>query len=368
MAEPLELTFLLPAYPRRPGGGTRIVLEMSNRLAVRGHTVNVVCTRERRRPWEERGRLRQALARKARHAAGRIRDQYLWDRRLDWISLHPGVRLHFVPRLAAAHVPEAVVVIATAWWTMRYLDGYPHSKGRKYYLIQGHETWDGPEELVDATWRMSARKVVIASWLHRKARELGVDPAEVTHIPLALDQDTFRVTAPLADRPARVAMLYHPSPSKGCATGVDALERVRAQRPDLSAVLFGVSPRPSSLPRWIEYLQSVRPAQLAAVLNRCALYLCPSTIEGWHLPPAEAMACGCALVSTEIPGVGDYARHGQTARLVAVGDAAAMSVEILRLLSDCHARVTLARAGRAEIAAYTWTRTTELLEAWLAAP
>jgi L-malate glycosyltransferase len=359
----LSITFVLPAYPRDPSGGTRIVFELCNRLANRGHRVHIVSTRERRRPGRVDRSIGSMALRHARSAAGRFRDHYLWDKRIDWTPVNPRVELTFVPRLSAAHVPDADVVIATAWWTMRYVDAYPSDKGRKYYLIQNYEIWDGPSPLVDATWRMPARKIVIASWLHQKALELGVDPEEITHVPYGMNFHRFGLTARPEARPPRVAMLYHPDPRKRASVGIAALEIARTERPDLSAVLFGTCKRPRGLPPWIDYRRA--PSDLPALYNGSAIYLCPSSIEGWHLPAAEAMACSCALVSTDIPGVHDYARHGETARLVAVDDSRSMATEIVSLLAHPEERTRLAMAGQDEIAGYEWDRSVDRLEAWL---
>src|SRR3546814_17749375 len=63
--------------------------------------------------------------------------------------------------------------------------------------------------------------------------------------------------------------------------------------------------------------------------------VCSSDLgEGWHLPPAEAMACGCAVVSTDIPGVFDYALEGTTALLAPPGDSATLADRLTELLDE----------------------------------
>ena len=111
-------------------------------------------------------------------------------------------------------------------------------------------------------------------------------------------------------------MLYSETQVKGSHDGIRALEMAKRQAPQLAAVLFGVSARPKNLPPWIEYFSQPGIEELVGdIYNGSSIYLCPSWTEGWHLPPAEAMACGCAVVSTDIGGVRDYAEHGVTALL-----------------------------------------------------
>ncbi|MBU1074113.1 glycosyltransferase [bacterium] len=46
-------------------------------------------------------------------------------------------------------------------------------------------------------------------------------------------------------------------------------------------------------------------ADLARLMNRCAVCVLPSFYEGVPLVLAEALACGCRLVGTELPGIRD---------------------------------------------------------------
>jgi glycosyltransferase involved in cell wall biosynthesis len=276
------------------------------------------------------------------------------------------VRFLFIPNAAEHRIPDADAIFATWWVTAEVVAGYGPAKGKKCYLLQGHEVWGCPEERVNATWRASLEKVVIARWLFEKGVELGVSPAAMTHIPNGIDHSVFRLLHPIEKRPARVAMLSSSVPTKGLADGLQALELTRAELPALQAVLFGIEPRPQGLPRWIEYIENPSPTALVEeIYNGSSVYLCPSHLEGWHLPPAEAMACGCAVVSTDIGGVRDYAVHETTALLSPPADPKALAANLLRVLADDGARRRLARAGHAGIQQFNWSRSTDLLEQFL---
>jgi glycosyltransferase involved in cell wall biosynthesis len=275
--------------------------------------------------------------------------------------MDPRVELHYVPTLQASSVPDGDVVVATAWQTADGVVALPPEKGIGWYLIQHHETWSGRARRVDATWRQPLRKVFIAPWLLERAHSMGLDAVRV---PGAIDTEQFRVRTPIESRPARVAMLSSEWAWKGRGDGVAALEIARRAVPSLEAVLFGAGPRPADLPEWIDYAHD--PAQVVLVddvYNGSAIYLCPSHAEGWHLPPAEAMACGTAVVSTAIDGVADYAINGRTALLAPVGDSTALAGHLVELLQDDARRVALARAGHVHIQQFTWDASTRALEA-----
>jgi glycosyltransferase involved in cell wall biosynthesis len=163
-------------------------------------------------------------------------------------------------------------------------------------------------------------------------------------------------------------MLYSGQNWKGGADGVKALTAAKAAFPRLDAVCFGVDARPKILPAWIQYRRNPPQEDLVEqVYNGSSIYLCPSWAEGWYLPGAEAMACGCALVSTDCGGVRDYAIDQETALLSMPRDPDTLAANIIALLSDDERRLALARAGRQYIRYFTWDRSTDLLLAALSA-
>lgn len=358
----VRITFVLPCFSKKPMGGVRVVYTYADGLVRRGHDVAVVHAalleaRQYLGPLRP-SREPRVLARGLADIAGRRPPGPRWH------ALDPRVRLSYVPTLAPAHVPDADVVVATAWRTAESVARYSQAKGRKHYLIQHYEVWDGPPGRVDATWRSPMRKMVIAEWLYRQGRALGAGPDEIVRLPgPAMDLGAFRVVTPVADRPHRVAMLWSPAPVKGGADGLAALQAARLQVPDLQAVLFGVRPRPAGLPGWVEYLQDPPLDRLVDhVYGGSSIYLCPSWTEGWHLPPAEAMASGCALVSTDMDGVSDYAIPGRTAVLAPVRDTAGLADGIVRLCREPGERIRLALAGHDLVRTFTLARSLDAFE------
>ena len=352
----MRVTFLLPMRPVEPIGGFRVVYQYANGLARLGHDVQVVHPARLRQhppvlPRRPRALVGHLRAR-ARSAAARVRRT---DRRLTWQDMDPRVELAFVSTLHARHIRTGEVVFATSWETAEYVGELPPDRGRPFYLIQHHETWSGSEARVDATWRLPLHKVFVAQWLFDKAQAMGL--RDTTLISTAIDTELFRVVAPLTERKPRVAMMYSPHAWKGTDVGLAALELAKQQAPGLEAVIFGVTPRPSQAPPWVVSHQRPTPEVLVReIYNASSIYLCPSFAEGWHLPPAEAMACGCALVSTDIQGVHGYAEHGRNAILCAPGDAQALADGLLTLLRDDARRRLMAAQAAQKMQSFSWDR------------
>jgi len=286
---------------------------------------------------------------------------------LQWQPLEKGVRILHVSEPTASNVPDADVVFATAWQTAEYVVAYPKQKGRKFYIIQDFYNWIAPKDVLEETWNWPLRKITISNWLYDKVRASGCPAAEVRNIPIGINFDQFQLLGNVSNRPKRVSMLYSASKSKGSDDGLKALRKCRERYPDLDVVLFGPSWRfrPSGLPEWADYRGVLPQRQLTQLLNESRIFVCSSIAEGFALPPAEAMACGCAVVSTDCGGNREYACHDVNALLSQAGDAEALAGNIDRLLSDEALRVEIAGRGHRMIQDFTWERSTNHLEEFL---
>jgi len=283
---------------------------------------------------------------------------------LQWQPLGKGVRILHVSEPTAQNVPDAEVVFATAWQTAEYVLEYPPQKGRKFYLIQDFDPWIASREVLEATWRWPLRKITVSSWLHEKVRAAGCPVSEVTNIPNGINFDQFQLRCEISSRPKRIAMLYSASPSKGSDDGLKALQHCKEKHPDLDVVLFGPTSRfrPSGLPDWADYQGNLPQRQLTKLFNESRIFVCSSIAEGFALPPAEAMACGCAVASTDCGGNREYTNQGVNALLSPPGDPNALADNISRLLADDDLRMRLAEAGRQSIQNFSWARSADRLE------
>jgi len=354
----MRIAFLAASMPQGPVGGLRIVYEYANRLAARGHSVSVVHPRRFPPPKNLRGW--------ARYETVRILDSFspIVPPKIEWQTIDRRVRMLYVPGLEARWVPDGDAVFATFWTTAEPVLRYPKSKGAKFHLIQHYETWAGPKERVDATWRAPLHKVVVSRWLYERGLDLGCQ--HMQYIPNGIDGQRYRLLNPVSARPKRIAMLFHQEEWKGCSDGLRALRIVKERHPGVEVVVFGAPQRDGCIPAWMEYLENPPQAELIGnVYNGSSIFVCPSWAEGFGLPAAEAMACGCAVASTDCGGNLDYAEHETTALLSPPHRPEALARNIIRLLEDDALRQRLAAAGHDRVKAFNWQRSTDQLEQFI---
>jgi glycosyltransferase involved in cell wall biosynthesis len=349
----MRITFVLPMYLSEPAGGFKVVYEYANHLQARGHQITLVHPRNLK---PTQGFMEQAKIKLWPYKL-RLRDRTI----IPWFKLSEEVKVLLISDLREEFIPPGEVIVATGYQTVCGVNRCAADKGQKYYLIQHYETWAGREQDVNDTWRLPLHKIVIAKWLLKLAERFG-EGGRTTYIPNGLDFSHFRLIRPVANRQLKVAMLAHSFVWKGTADGLAALEQARKLVPEMRAVLFGTQPPPPALPNWIEYRQSPTAEELMNIYNSCAVFLHPSWAEGWPLPPAEAMACGCALVAAANPGVKDYAEHGLTALMAEIKNPAALAQLLVEVLRNAPLRQQLAEAGRQKISEFTWARAVGLME------
>lgn len=352
----MKITFVLPFDGKKPVGGTKVVFEYSNRLVALGHEVSIVEPAGLYLGVSKNDRWYRNIAKYILFA---LRKAYVSN---SWFTLDPRVNVRWVPSLHLCFMPKADAIVATAWETAEWVASYPCNRGSKFYLIQHFEDWFGDRQRLLDTWTAPLNKIVISKWLGDIATSQGQSSC---YIPNGLDFDRFGVDVfPRERNPRSILMLYHHLDWKGTKEGLAALTRVHEQLPHISLTLFGVTAPPEgALPSWIHFERLPSKARLRQLYNEAAIFVSPSWAEGWALPPAEAMQCGCATVLTDIGGH-EYAIDGKTSLLSPPKDIDQMAINLLRLLQNNDLRVQLANAAINEIAQYTWPRATKSLEAF----
>jgi glycosyltransferase involved in cell wall biosynthesis len=352
----MTVTFVLPGGAALPSGGTRMVFRYANALAEEGWRVNIVMPSDSNPTtfWPR-------IARRGRYWLSRFTRGYSPHR---WMRLHEAVKLFWVPTLAlAAHLPPADVVVATAVRTAEAVADWPRQMGRKFYFVQGYETWDFPAERVLASWRLPFTKIAVSRWLldlMAGAGEHGL------HLSNSLDHATFGLDrSPESRQLPKVLWPHHSLRQKGSADAIAALQRLQRDWPSLQVQAFGTTPSPQAETLRVDYFRNPPQLLLRRLYNEATVMIAPSHAEGWGLPACEALQCGCALAASDIGGHREFLRHEHNALLHPPGDVSALHANVLRLLGDPALRARLARQGIADMAELTLAKSVARLKSFL---
>ncbi|MCG6118439.1 MAG: glycosyltransferase [Aquimonas sp.] len=194
-------------------------------------------------------------------------------------------------------------------------------------------------------WRASGRGQPFA------VVHCGVDLSEV---PLKLDERDA----------ALIASVGRLDPIKGFDVLIPALARLAGEGREFRCRIYGEGPQRAALEsaraaaglaQRLELPGATPQEAVRALLSEAAIFVMPSvrTPEGNQdgIPVAlmEAMASGCAVVSTRVSGIPELVEDGNNGLLVEAGDAAALAAALARLLDDAELRRRLGIAARASV-------------------
>jgi glycosyltransferase involved in cell wall biosynthesis len=92
--------------------------------------------------------------------------------------------------------------------------------------------------------------------------------------------------------------------------------------------------------------------ELAALYAGALALVYPSRMEGFGFPVAEAMACGCPVIASDLPEIRGWA--GDAPLYVPAGDRDRLADALIFLATDPQRRDEMARRGRRIAAGMTW--------------
>jgi glycosyltransferase involved in cell wall biosynthesis len=270
-----------------------------------------------------------------------------------WFSFSNPVVLKWVFTLPR-HI-DADILVATAWETAELLYNFVKADKPIVYFIQGDESlFDEPvkrnwQERVRETWRYPWKKIVVADFLKNQIASYDSSDA-IIKIPNGINFDHFHTTIPNIQRnPYALSMLAHAFSLKGTMDGLKALEIVRETYHELQVVFFSIYKKMDYIPDWIDYRYNPSQKEIVQIYNNSAIFISCSHTEGFGLPVAEAMACSCCTVVTDIPAYHDFTVEHETSLYYPVGDYHKLAEHIITLIENNTLRETLTNNGYKQI-------------------
>jgi len=338
-------------------GGIRVLAIYADRLRQRGHKVTVVSIPPARQ------KIRTKIFSWLR-GKGWPKDPASEGSYFDNVSVRHHV-LKTARPVRDRDVPDADIVLATYWKTAPWVAALSPIKGAKAILLQGYETSPGREDpAIDAAWRLPLSKIVISKWMVKFAHDRFGD-ANVHFVPNSVDTTQFYALPRRKQQVPSVGILYSTLHLKGVDLALVALKQLRKRVGNLKVVVLSawpVSPQ-LPLPNWCEFFYRPTQEEIRHIYAKCDVWLCASRREGFHLPPLEAMACRCPVVSTEVGGPIDIIENGANGYLVPVDDAKALVDCLLKVLTLSDAEwKQMSDAALATATRYTWDDATDRLE------
>jgi glycosyltransferase involved in cell wall biosynthesis len=341
-ANSMKLTFLVPSDCY--SGGVRVTMQMGNCLLERGHRVRIAFPKE---PLFSRSRAVE-LARTVKY-----RCQGLSETR--WLKCFRGQTEGFKV-LADLKFDDQEVVISTGIHTLEELQ-LLEKNVLKLRFCHGLLEQEPEERRKLWLWRGSMATIAVSSSLLPplekicEGRILGV-------VPNGIDPRDYFVETRQRDG---VGLIYSGHPVKGPEVALEVVAKLRERYPQTPFHIFGSYPCPSGFGAG-EYTRFPAVEKARELYNRCKIWLVTSRDEGFCLPILEAMACGCAVITSNHTNAKDLIEQGVNGITVEYGDVAGYVNAVGSLLNDEERRTRLVNEGFKTVKQYTWEEAANRME------
>jgi glycosyltransferase involved in cell wall biosynthesis len=326
-------------------GGVKIIFENANRLSNRGHDVKIyhplIPFRFGESFFNVKGNYLQARSFLANIKQGKT---------VNWFQLK--VPLIRVPWITNRFIDDADICFASAWPTAYAVNRLSQSKGKKLYYIQGYEIWRGPLEKVHNSYRLPLTQIAVSAVLKNVMVE-KFNRTDCILLPHGIDFTRFYNDKKVLNTTPKVLMQYNPMKEKGFFDGIKAFEIVKEKLKDVELVLFGFRVGPG-IPSYSTFHENPSATTLRELYSTADIFLWPSWNEGFGIPPMEAMACKCAVVSTKTGTIWNLPDDGKTALTCEPKDVQTMATHMITLLTNPSKLEQLSYAGYNYIRNFSW--------------
>ena len=309
-------------------GGTKRLLNIAQRLQLRGHHVTFVT-----------------------HHSGR---------ELDWFDLNAPLRkIRFdenTPLREIEHrLPDADILLTYGNnRSAQLLRNLSRRKGKKYLLFMHFGVHDRTLDERNAALPEFC-KFTTTNWI---VQELGRLGTIATPIGFGVDADQFYPIA--LPRAFRVGTLLHKDDWKRSADVIEAFKIVRQRLPRAQLVAFGQVKNPQ-LDVECEYHFDPSQEKLREIYSSCSAWVTSSLWEGVGMCSVEAMLCKTPLITTDTGGSRDFCTEENSVR-VEKQCPPSIALALIHVLTHPGYAARLAERAYVDINSNNWDRSIDRLE------
>lgn len=326
----MKVIVLLPQFTITPTGGYKVILEYANRLSEDGIQVKIgyfygtTFNKFRYSEW-----LRRFIVRNYVKFIGCSK----------WFKLNKEIKEFIVDDINT--IEKADVYLATAIGTSIELNRLD-TNAKKMYFIQDFENWNFSDEEVYKSYNYGMTNIVVSNWLKLIVDAHSTIPSHLVTNGINTDIFTWNNVERINHS---IVFHYRSGEYKGCKYAIEAIKRLYNIYDDLTVSVISIEAKPSNLPKQCKYYHSISPKKIAEINNKTQVFICTTVEEGFGLPGLEAMACGCAVVSTSYRGVHEYAMNGYNALLSPVKNVDAIVNNVVQLFENDALRKKICKNG-----------------------
>jgi glycosyltransferase involved in cell wall biosynthesis len=292
----MNINFILPAWFK--SGGVRIICEYANKFFEKGHNVTLFYPQKIYNFYPDKFKPVYNIKRIIKYLI------YTKKERSELFDCKFNIKE--VPMISDKYISNADITIATAWPTSYSVANLNESKGKKVYLIQGYEVWDSSVKTVINSYSLPLSKITVSKFLHDYL--ISKYNIESKIILNSIDFNKFNNHKKIYNQKTIISFIINGNKQKNPDDAIWAINKIYEEFPDIDVICFGLN-KYKQLPGFIRFVENPSESKIISIYKKSDIFLFSSLFEGFGLPPAEAMACKCAVVSNNVGGVSEFSSH-----------------------------------------------------------
>lgn len=251
------------------------------------------------------------------------------------------------------------IMFATAWETAYFVNRYAKNnlKLKLFYLVSHNE--DDPSfsgqnsNNARETYNFKFKKVVINQKVYNRFKN---DRPLFFHV--GIDTKFYKQTIKFKYK-NNVLFPLRKNESKGAKYAIECIKKLIDSVDNLKLSAFGDLKKeelPISIKNKIDYYYNPTRNQLRLLYNKSKIFVLPSLVEGFALPPLEAMLCGSAVIVTNNGGINEYIKNNINGLICPIKDSNCLYKKIVYLLNNKNNLYTIAKKGQKTAIKYSYEK------------
>ncbi len=314
-------------------GGSKIILEYTNRLAKLGHKITII-TYDQKPSW------------------------FNLDEKIEFIKLNPQQKME-------DNIPNCDLVVATSWKNI-----YSAMKANRAPVVYFEQ---GGGHIFDTANLDKTKKEIVENRIKNVSFIYTVSNYAKEIIQKEYQRDAF-VVPNAVDSNIFFQRNDNEKPKNTIDITTIGPEEFEFKHVDniIKAVSILKQKYPNIVFHWISQSEPKKHLETAVVnppqieigntLRNTDIYICASDYESFGLPVLEAMTCGATVVTTNNGGISDFVKDKENGLIVKKNSVEDIIEKVEELIKNEEYRKKLAKNAEETAKKFNWDKSVELLE------
>ena len=254
------------------------------------------------------------------------------------------------------HLPDldAEHVVTSYWWAV-LLAGEIYQKESIYFIVY-HDYYNdivhsNEKNIPELQRAYSSSNLILAN--KELTKKFNGNYPLITE---GIDIEKFTCRGTINKEPDNMVLIpLRQNPLKGAEYAIPALSMIKKEFPQIEMVAYG--DYHGKIPDFIDFRHVVSENELKELYCKATYFILPSIVEGIPEPLLEAMAGGCACISTTCGGPQQVIEDGVNGILVPVKDSESIFLAFKKIYGNREMARSIMNEGKKTASKYDLNRT-----------